>query len=794
MATSSTHSQPTLDSGVSSDRFVVSVSDLVNIINYAITVDGVDSHITEDRVGDFLRHFTVPTWEQSAPRVGPTSSNASHHRDRSYGPFGTVRQNHGASTGEPDSCRTNLPLPDRPENPGPDQLATLSLNLERSCALDDPQLRASGRSPTIRPTTPPSQPSQIAGNGGQPQARHPSPPARPPLSRTRSLLLMLTALRKEPIPNALELLLDLEKPRHTIASIAKTVIKEGSTAATVPSKDQLLLNSSFQSLDNSIAFDIAALLDSGASDCYIDKDYAYLNNLHLDYLAHPVSVFNADGSENDSGQIVATCTVLMKIQDHIERVRLYVVSIAHPVIIGFSWLRRHNPEIDWRNGDILFRRCPRECAEPSPWIHQDIYEFINPDSPLDYRKIVQQFDLEDDEKVLMVPDINHLILRILSSSENPSNAIEDFLESVPPDLRDEFRDVFSKAVFDELPPHRDCDHAIEFTQEARAFVAKPYMMTPAEQPALDNWLKEEIAALRIRPSKSPVASPMFFVKKKDGTLRPVQDYRRLNSYTVRNRYPIPKISEILNKLKGAKYFTKLDIRWGFNNVRIKEGDEWKAAFITNRGLFEPLVMYFGLTNSPATFQSMMDELFIIPIQDGYLIIYMDDLLIFSDSLDRLIEHEHAVLSIMKQHRLSAKPEKCVWRQTRVEYLGLIISEDGVEMDPKKTSAILEWPTPSNKKELQQFLGLANYYRKFMPHFAHIASPLHNLTGNVSWEWTPQHAIAFDNLKATLSSDTVLAFPTDDDPVKNGAPSPSTRKRSTPSNATTTSTTANFSAS
>jgi len=153
-----------------------------------------------------------------------------------------------------------------------------------------------------------------------------------------------------------------------------------------------------------------------------------------------------------------------------------------------------------------------------------------------------------------------------------------------------------------------------------------------EQKELDQFLKENLETGKIHPSKSPMASPVFFIKKKDSTLRLVQDYQALNAMTVKNKYPLPLISELINKLRGAKYFTKLDVRWGFNNVRMKEGDEWKAAFRTNRGLFEPLVMFFGLCNSPATFQTMMDDIFDGLITEGVVVVYLDNILIFTETL------------------------------------------------------------------------------------------------------------------------------------------------------------------
>ena len=163
-----------------------------------------------------------------------------------------------------------------------------------------------------------------------------------------------------------------------------------------------------------------------------------------------------------------------------------------------------------------------------------------------------------------------------------------------------------------------------------------------EQKELDDFLKENLSSGRIHPSKSPMASPVFFLKKKDGKLRFVQDYRKLNAMTVKNTYPLPLVPDIINRISDSKarYFTKLDVRWGYNNVRIKEGDEWKAAFRTNRGLFEPLVMFFGLTNSPATFQTMINDIFKDLIDEGYVVVYMDDILVYT----RTIEHHREVVT------------------------------------------------------------------------------------------------------------------------------------------------------
>jgi len=184
-----------------------------------------------------------------------------------------------------------------------------------------------------------------------------------------------------------------------------------------------------------------------------------------------------------------------------------------------------------------------------------------------------------------------------------------------------------------------------------------------------------------------MAAPVFFIKKKDGSLRLVQDYRALNSMTVKNKYPLPLISELVSQLHGARYFTKLDVRWGFNNVHIKPGDEWKTAFQTNRGLFEPLVMFFGMTNSPATFQTMMNDIFRDLIAEGIMVVYLDNILIFTRIEEEHMKAIRQVLQVLQEHKLFLHPKKCEFCKERIEYLGLVISENEVSMDPVKVTGV-----------------------------------------------------------------------------------------------------------
>ena len=317
-----------------------------------------------------------------------------------------------------------------------------------------------------------------------------------------------------------------------------------------------------------------------------------------------------------------------------------------------------------------------------------------------------------------------------------------------------FGKVFSKIQSQRFPQSRPWDHAIDLVKDRpEALPGNIIPLAPKEQDALDKFLKEHLSKGYIRPSKSQYAAPFFFVKKKDGKLRPVQDYRMLNKYTIRNQYPLPLIKELIANLCNKTWFTKFDIRWGYNNVRIKKGDEWKAAFITNRGLFEPRVMFFGLTNSPATFQMMMDDYFREEIAKGEVIIYMDDILIpTKGTLDQHQRDVAKVLQKLKKHDLYLKPEKCLFHKKEVEFLGLIVGKGKIKMDPIKVKGLTDWPTPTKLKELCSFLGFGNYYKDFITKYSHKARPLHNLTQkDRTWQWTKKEDNTFKLLKKEFTS-------------------------------------------
>ncbi|KAJ1040702.1 hypothetical protein NDA10_002716 [Ustilago hordei] len=284
------------------------------------------------------------------------------------------------------------------------------------------------------------------------------------------------------------------------------------------------------------------------------------------------------------------------------------------------------------------------------------------------------------------------------------------------------RDVFDEVEADKLPHHTEHDLHLELIEGGKPPQGPLYLKGPKEMSELRRYLDENLEKGFIRPSKSPARSPVLFVPKKDGGLRLCVDYRGLNEITVKNRAPLPLIEEQLFLLRKARIYTKLDLRAAYNLIRIAKGDEWKTAFGTQLGLYEYLVMPFGLANAPAHFQSFINDIFrdIIGI---YVVVYLDDFLIFSDTGEAHVKHVTEILTRLRSNRLFAKLSKCEFHTKTVEFLGYIIKPTGIEMDPEKVRTVKEWPMPESIHDIQRFLGFANFYRRFIAHFARIAKPL-----------------------------------------------------------------------
>ncbi|CUA72046.1 Transposon Tf2-11 polyprotein [Rhizoctonia solani] len=373
----------------------------------------------------------------------------------------------------------------------------------------------------------------------------------------------------------------------------------------------------------------------------------------------PKTVKVIDGREMEN-QITQYTRFGLNIEGHHKEIECHIANIGnHQVVLGTSWLKKHNPTIDWKNYRIRFHSdfCRQHCLEENP-----------------KKNILKLHALEEN----IPKEYHHYLL------------------------------VFAEQETTPLPPHREYDLEIELQPGAKIKHGPIYSTGPREDEELRDTLRQQLAMGLIRPSKSPMALPIIFVKKKNGKLRLCVDYCYLNSITKKNVYPLPLPNSLIKKLRGAKIFTKFDLKWGYNLVRIKEGDEWKTAFKCKYGLFKYRVMPFGLSNAPACFQHFMNNI-LQDLLDISVVVYLDDILIFSPDQGSHIKTVKAVLRRLKANHLYCNPKKSTFHTNQIDYLGFIISPDGVRVDQEKVTAALNWKTPQNVKNIQEFLGFVNFY-------------------------------------------------------------------------------------
>ena len=273
-----------------------------------------------------------------------------------------------------------------------------------------------------------------------------------------------------------------------------------------------------------------------------------------------------------------------------------------------------------------------------------------------------------------------------------------------------------------MPPERDIEFSIDLLPGTAPIAKRPYRMAPIEHEEVKKTIDELLAKGYIRRSFSPWAFPLLLVDKKDGSKRMCVDYRELNAVTIKNKHPLPRIEDLFDLLRGARIFSKIDLRSGYFQLRIRPGDIPKTAFTCKYGLYEYTVMSFGLTNAPAYFMHLMNMVF-MDYLDVFVVIFIDDILIFSKTEEEHEEHLRLVLQRLREHQLYAKFSKCEFWIDEVPFLGHVISQGGIAVDPSKVKDVLEWETPQTVKEVRSFLGLAGYYRRFIENFSKIAKPL-----------------------------------------------------------------------
>jgi hypothetical protein len=479
-----------------------------------------------------------------------------------------------------------------------------------------------------------------------------------------------------------------------------------------------------------------ALLDSGATENFMNLDYAKWLGFTIKRLPQPRTLLNVDGTTNKAGTLQFYTDVNLRTGTVTKEMRFFLTNLGdHKIILGYPWFAAKQPKVDWARGwidhtqlPIIIRSHDAHKAQFSP------------------RKSSPHQNPTKDQ--LFIGRITF---------EQPTTQTNHGDPTRIPTIRKSVQRTSGTTL--PRTTHMGPRHRTKTRRTTRP-TRKDLLPHPIEQEELKKFVKEHLAKGYIRPSKSPYAAPFFFIKKKDGKLRPVQDYRRLNKWTIRNQYPLPLIHQLIPRVRQKSLFTKFDVRWGYNNVRIRQGDEWKAAFITNEGLYEPSVMFFGLTNSPATFQTMMNAIFAEEIRAGWLTVYMDDMLIATKDDPWLhTQYVKRVLQRLMDHDLYLKPEKCLFHQKRIEFLGVVLENNTVQMDPSKTDNVRTWAPPTTVTEVRSFLGFVGFYRYFIPNFSKIARPLLNLTKKATvWNWDEDCNRAFTTLKTLVCERPVLVQP------------------------------------
>lgn len=513
------------------------------------------------------------------------------------------------------------------------------------------------------------------------------------------------------------------------------------------------------------------LIDNGSTSDFISTAFASRLNLKTSNI-DPVTVKMPNGSYETQDK--AAYRVPLEIGAYAQRVDLSLLPLeGYDIILGQPWLRKHGAlidckrnvvTIDYQGRRIIFTPdATPECNATRQRHQRGERTLINADQ---LAKLIKQghsvfaaFVKPPDPDNSDNPDNPHTH-SLATLSTDASNS-DDPLAKLRVKIVDHFSDIFQEPQG--LPPSRHVDHKIDLEPGQSTPFRPIYRLSYKELEELRKQLKELLAQGYIRPSKSPYGAPILFVTKKDGSLRMCIDYRALNKITIKNRYPLPRTDDLLDQLHGAKIFSKIDLRSGYYQVRIAECDIEKTAFRTRYGHFEFLVMPFGLTNAPATFMALTNDVY-RDYLDRFVIVYLDDILIYSKTLEEHNEHLRLALQRLRDHKLYAKLSKCAFYQREIEFLGHTISEHGIGPEKNKVTAVQEWPPLTTVREVREFLGFANYYRRFIPKFAHVAAPLTDLTKkDVPFEWGPRQCEAFDTLKTKLTTAPLLILPDPDLP-------------------------------
>ncbi|SJL07238.1 uncharacterized protein ARMOST_10581 [Armillaria ostoyae] len=538
-----------------------------------------------------------------------------------------------------------------------------------------------------------------------------------------------------------------------------------------------------------------ALVDSGSSHCFVDSKYVEDHNLPTKPIP-PVQLRLLDSSAGSHISQSITLPIRFPSGD-ILSVDFYVTCLDSScnIVLGYNWLSRYNPLIDWVKDSITFCSrllgvsipasasvasdatasnctdipCPIPIPIPTPVSKPTPRSRRAPPpyKPIYSYPTIPSFSATATSKISIISVA--AFVRACAEDGAQQYTLQPSAPSIsgmagsmaPPDMSDvpaeyhNFADVFSDLLSEKLPEHRPYDLKIHLEEGTSPPLGPIYSLSESELKALREFIDDNLHSGFITPSRSPHGAPVLFVKKKTGELHLCVDFRSLNKISKKDCYPLPLISDLLNSTCFACIYTKLDLHHAYHLVHIAEGDEWKTAFQTHYGSFEWHVMPFGLTNAPAVFQRFVNDIF-ADMLDVSVVVYLNDILIYSDNPADHWEHVCKVLHRLRANQLYCKGSKCEFHWDSVEYLGYILSPEGLRMSEDKVKAILDWPVLQKVKDIQSFLGFTNFYRHFIHEYSDIVIPLTRLTRKgTPWKFDDKCMAAFNELKQAFTHAPIL---------------------------------------
>ncbi|GJR85810.1 putative reverse transcriptase domain-containing protein [Tanacetum coccineum] len=482
------------------------------------------------------------------------------------------------------------------------------------------------------------------------------------------------------------------------------------------------------------------LFDTGADRSFISNTFSALINITPTTLESHYDVELADREIIRVNIIICGCT--LNFMNHPFNIDLMPVPLdSFDVIIGIDWLTKYHGVI------ICDEKIVRVPFESEMLIFQGNGNNQREESRLNIISCTKA-----QEYLSKGCDV---FLAHITTKEAKDKSEGKRLEDVP--IVKDFPKVFPEDLSG-IPPARQVEFQIDLVPGAAPVARAPYRLAPSEMKELAEQLQELSDKGFIRPNSSPWGAPVLFVKKKDGSFRMCIDYHELNKLTVKNRYPLPRIDDLFDQLQGSSVYSKIDLRSGYHQLRVREEDIPKTAFRTRYGHYEFQVMPFGLTNAPAVFMDLMNRV-CKPYLDKFVIVFIDDILIYSKNKEEHEEHLKLILELLKKEELYAKFSKCEFWIPKVQFLGHVIDSKGIHVDPAKIESIKDWASPKTPTEIRQFLGLAGYYRRFIEGFSKIAKSMTKLTQkNVKFDWGEKEEAAFQLIKQKLCSAPILALP------------------------------------